>query len=453
MIKEKILVIDDEAGIRTSLQGILEDEGYEVETAAKSEDGLSLLKIKNFDLILLDIWLPKMNGIEVLKKIKMMEESSQVIMISGHGTIENAVKATKLGAYDFLEKPLSLEKVVLTVENALRQKKLEEENIQLREKIEPRYQLVGKSPAIQKLREKIKIAAPTDGRVLIYGENGTGKELIARLIHKQSPRKNNRFVEINCAAIPDDLIENELFGCVKEDIYHTFVDKKGKLLLADGGTLFLDDISEMSLSSQAKLLRIIETQTFEPIGSSEAISVNTRIIAASNKNLKELNNKGKFREDLFFKLNVIPLVIPALNDRKEDIPLLIYYFLKYFCKEYGKKQKTMNREALKAFLDYSWPGNVSELSNVIERFVIMVEGEEIKASHLPLLVEPMESHYIPEVIDNASLAQAKRIFEREYIHNALKKNNWNIIKTATELKLDKSSLNRKIKALRIAFFG
>jgi len=453
MIKEKILVIDDEAGIRSSLKGILEDEGYEVETAEKSDDGLNLLKKKNFDLILLDIWLPKMNGIEVLQKIKTMEENSQVVMISGHGTIETAVKATKLGAYDFLENPLSLEKVVLTVENALKQRKLEEENIQLREKIEPRYQLVGKSLGIQKLKERIKKAAPTDGRVLIFGENGTGKELIARLIHQQSPRKNKRFVEINCAAIPDDLLENELFGYVKEDIYHTFLDKKGKLLLADGGTLFLDDISEMTLSSQAKLQRIIETQTFEPVGSNEAISINTRIIAASNKNLRDIVRNGKFREDLFFKLNVIPLAIPTLKERKEDIPLLINYFLNYFCKEYGKKQKKMAKEAMQAFLDYSWPGNVSELCNVIERFVIMVEDEEIKASHLPLLVEPREAQHIPEVAENAPLTQAKKIFEREYVHNALKKNNWNIAKTASELKIEKSYLHKKIKALGITFFG
>ena len=453
MIKDRILVIDDEAGIRSSLQGILEDEGFEVKTAEKGEDGLNMIKRHNFDLVLLDIWLPKMNGIELLKEIKKYEENVQIIMISGHGTIETAVQATKLGAYDFLEKPLTYEKVVLTAKNALKQKKLEEENIQLRERIKPRYELVGKSPVVQKLKENIKIVAPTDGRVLIYGENGTGKELIARLIHQYSPRKNNRFIEINSAAIPDELIESELFGYVKADLNHTMIDKKGKLLLADGGTLFLDNISEMSLKAQTELLRVIKGQKFQPLGANESVAIDTRIIATSNKPLKELIAKGKFREDLFFKLNVIPVVVPPLRERKEDIPLLINYFLKYFCRESRKRQKKMNAEAMLAFLNYSWPGNISELANVIERFVIMVPEVEIRASHIPLLVEPREAQYIPELNNNRSLKQARQIFEREYIHNTLKKNNWNLSQTATDLNIEKSHLNKKIKALGITFFG
>jgi len=453
MIKDKILVIDDEAGIRSSLKGILEDEGFEVKTAEKGDDGLNMIKRHNFDLILLDIWLPRMNGIELLKKIKKYEENVQVIMISGHGTIETAVKATKLGAYDFLEKPLTYEKVVLTTKNALKQKKLEEENIQLRERIKPRYELVGKSPVIQRLKEKIKMVAPTDGTVLIYGENGTGKELIARLIHLYSLRKNNRFVEINSAAIPDELIESELFGYVKTDLNHALIDKKGKLLLADGGTLFLDNINEMSLKAQTEMLRVIKRQKFQPLGTNESVAIDTRVIATSNKPLKELIAKGKFREDLFFKLNVIPLVVPPLRERKEDIPVLINYFLKYFCLESRKKQKKMNAEAMMAFLNYSWPGNVSELANVIERFVIIVPDTVIKASHIPLLVEPRESQYIPELTDNQSLKQARKIFEREYIHNALKKNSWNLSQTATDLNIEKSYLNKKIKALGITFFG
>jgi len=453
MIKDKILVIDDEAGIRSSLKGILEDEGYEVKTTESGEDGFNLLKKQNFDLILLDIWLPQMNGIELLKKIKIMEENIQIIMITGHGTVETAVTATKLGAYDFLEKPLSLEKVVLTVKNALKQKTLEEENIQLREKIKPRYQLVGKSISIQKLREKIKIAGSTYGRVLIYGENGTGKELTARLIHQQSLGKNKKFIEFNSAAIPDALIEKELFGYVKEDLNNTFVEKKGKLLQADEGTLFLDDISEMSLKAQANLLEVIEKREFEPIGSDESISFNTRIIASTSKNLRELITKGKFREDLYFKLSVISLVIPPLRERKKDIPLLIDYFLKYFSIEYGKKQKTMNKEAMKAFLNYSWSGNVSELSNVIERFVIMVQDEEIKSSHLPLLVEPRESQYASGFNDNQPLKQASEIFEKEYIHKALINNNWDISQTASWLEVETEYLHQKIKDLGIIFFG
>ncbi len=451
MIKENILVIDDEVSILSSLQGILEDEGYSVRTTDSGEKGLNLMKDQNFDLILLDIWLPEMNGIDVLEKIKSGEDSPQVVMISGHGTIETAVQATKLGAYDFLEKPLSLEKVVLTVENALRQKRLEEENIQLREKIQTRFHLVGKSRSIQKLRDEITAAAPTNGRVLIYGENGTGKEQIARLIHQQSNRREKRFVEINCAAIPDELMENELFGYFKGGFAGAIKDKKGKLLLADGGTLFLGEIGDMSLKTQAKLVRVIESQNFEPLGSAKALSLDTRFIAASSKNLKELISKGKFREDLFFKLNVIPLSIPPLRERVEDIPLLIDYFLGFFSNEYGKKQKTMSPEAQKAFLNYSWPGNVSELMNVIERFVIMVPDDEINASHLSLLVETRELQFIPGISEDQSLRLATEQFERKYIHKILMKNNWDVARTSADLKIDEPQLRQKIKTLNITF--
>ena len=453
MIKDKILVIDDEAGIRSSLKGILEDEGYTIKTADTGEDCLKLLKRQNFDLILLDIWLPEINGIEVLKKIKMMGENPQVVMISGHGTIETAVKATKLGAYDFLEKPLSLEKVVLTVKNALKHKILEEENIQLSEKIKVKYRLIGKSSSIQKLRDEIKKVAPTNGRILIYGENGTGKKLIARLIHQESPRKNKRFVQINFAAIPGDLIESELFGYVKRSFADADKDKKGKLLLADGGTLFLDEIGDMSLKIQAKVARIIEEKKFEPLGSNESIPINVRFIAATNKSIRKLIAKEKFREDLFLKLNVIPMVIPPLRERKEDIPLLIDYFLKYFSVEDNKKKKSMSKKAMEAFSNYSWPRNVSELINVIERFVIMVQDDKIKASHLSLLVEQRESQFAPGLIKNQSLKQANKQFEKEFIHKALIRHNWDISETASELKIDNDRLNKKIKNLGITFLG
>ena len=452
-MKDKILVIDDEAGIRSSLKGILEDEGYSVKTTETGEEGLNFLKAQNFDLILLDIWLPKMDGIEALKKIKMLDEDAPVVMISGHGTVETAVKATKLGAYDFLEKPLTLEKVILTVKNALKQKRLEEENIQLREKIKAKYHLVGKSRSIQKLRDEIKKAAPTDARVLIYGENGTGKELIARLIHQQSPRKNKRFIQVNSAAIPDELIESELFGNIRGNAAHADKEKKGKLLQADGGTLFLDEIGDMSLETQAKLVRALEEHKFEPLGSSESIYFETRIIAATNRNLRDLIAKGKFREDLFFKLNIIPMVIPPLRERKKDISLLIEHFLEFFSKEYGKKKKTMTKGAIKAFLNYSWPGNVSELINVIERFVIMVSDEAIKSSHLSLLVEPRELQYIPGVNRNQSLEQASAQFEKEYIHKSLIKNKWDLSKTASDLRIEVNQLNEKINDLGITFLG
>ena len=453
MIRDKILVIDDEAGIRSSLKGILEDENYLVKTADTGEKGLNLLKGDNFGLIFLDILLPEMNGIEVLENIKNTEDNAQVIIITAHGSIDMAVKATKLGAFDFLEKPLTLEKVVLSAKNALKQKELEEENIQFRERIRAKYKLIGKSAPLQRLREKIKTAAPTDGRVLIYGENGTGKELIAQLIHQESPRKNKRFIQINSAAIPDDLIEIELFGYVRGALPNTVKDKKGKLLLADGGTLFLDEIGDMDLKTQSKLVRVIEEQKYEPIGSTETISIDTRLIAATDKNLKQLIAKNKFREDLYFKLNVIPLYVPPLRERKKDIPFLINYFLNYFAEETGKKQKTMSTEAMEAFFNYSWPGNVSELINVIERFVIMIQEDEIKAKHLSLLVEPIESQIEPSLAETESLENATAQFEKEYVHQALINNKWDLTKAADELKIDRKKLNKKIIEFGITFLG
>ncbi len=451
MSKENILIIDDEVSIRSSLKGILEDEGFQVTTVESGEEGLEAIRNQNIDLVLLDIWLPKMSGVDVLKKIKTMEESPQVVMISGHGTIETAVRATKLGAHDFLEKPLSLEKVVLTVRNALRQQKLEEENIRLRERLKTKYYLIGHSLAIQRLREEIKLAALSNGRVLITGENGTGKELVARLIHQQSARREKRFVEVNCSAVPDDLIESELFGFVQGAFINAQKDKKGKLLLADGGTLFLDEVGDLSVKTQARLIRAIEEQSYEPMGSTEVISFNSRIIAATSKSLRDLIAKRRFREDLFFKLNVIPLTLPPLRERVEDIPLLIDHFLKHFSEEYGRKPKSMSPEAMNAFLKYIWPGNVSELMNVIERFVIMVQEEEIASSHLSLFVETRELEYISGFFEGHSLDKAKEQFERRFIHETLMRNNWEIPKAASDLKIDEANLREKIKALNITF--
>ncbi len=449
-MKEKILIIDDEVGIRSSLKGVLEDEGYFVETAESGQQGLDLLEKDNFDLVLLDIWLPEMDGVDVLKTIKELNGDYSVIMISGHGNVETAVKTTKLGAYDFLEKPLTLEKVVLTVKNALRQKKLEEENILLREEIKDKFHFIGKDPSINKLRKEINLTAPTNGCVLISGENGTGKELIARLIHQNSPRKNKRFIPINSAAIPDDLLEIELFGYNKASSSKTEKDKKGKILLSDGGTLFLDQISEMSLKIQSKLEKIIEEHKFEPLGSYKSVPIDVRFIAATNVDLRKLKSNGKFRENLYYKLNVIPIHIPPLRERKDDIPLLINYFLKYFSLEYGKKQKSMSKDAMKAFVNYSWPGNINELSNVIERFVIMVEEEKITSSHLSLLVEPRESKIIQNNNKDKSLKQASEKFEKEYIHQALLRNNWDLASTASELGINKESLSKKIELLNIS---
>jgi two-component system nitrogen regulation response regulator NtrX len=451
MTKEQILIIDDEASIRSSLKGILEDEGFLAKTAETGEEGLELLKSQNVELVLLDIWLPGLSGIDVLKKIKAMEDNPQVVMISGHGTIETAVTATKLGAHDFLEKPLSLEKVVLTVRNALRQKRLEEENLRLRKRQRSGYYLVGQSRSMQNLREGIDRAASSSGRVLIFGENGTGKELVARVIHQQSPRREKRFMEVSCSAVPDDLMERDLFGYVKDAFPGAHADKKGKLLLADGGTLFLDEVGDMSLKIQAGLTRTLEEQAFAPLGTAELVSFDTRVIAATSKPLRELVGRGAFREDLYFKLNVIPLILPPLRERTEDIPLLIDHFLNYFSSEYGKKPKTMSREALGAFLKYVWPGNVSELMNVIERFVIMVEEEEINASHLSLLVETRELGPVSDYFEGYSLARAREQFERRYIHRALIRNNWEIPRAAADLKIDEAELRERIEALNITF--
>jgi two-component system nitrogen regulation response regulator NtrX len=453
MIKDKILIIDDEAGIRSSLKGILEDEDYSVQTSESGEQALELLNRENFDLIILDIWLPKMNGIEVLRGIKSLDKNTQVVMITGHGSVETAVKATKLGAFDFLEKPLTLEKVILTAKNALRQKKLEEENILLRDSLKAKFHLIGKSPSVQKLRTIIKTMAPTDGPILIHGENGTGKGLVARLIHQHSQRKNRRFVPVNCAAIPEELLESELFGSVSGALPKGEREKKGKILFSAGGTLFLDEIGEMNLNSQAKIVKFIQDKIFEPVGTSHSTNVDARIIAATNKNMQDYVARGKFREDLYFRLNVIPLHLAPLRERKEDIPLLVRYFLKHISLEYGKRPKTMNRKAMDAFKNYTWPGNTSELVNVIERFVIMIKEDEIKASHLPLLVEPRESEFIPGLDEKQTLERAREQFERDYIHKTLVRHNWDTVKAARELKVRKDRFHEKMKTLGISFLG
>ena len=446
MSSDAILVIDDESSIRASLRGILEDEGYEVILADSGESGLARLETGVFGLILLDIWLPGMSGIDVLKRIRALEDRPQVVVISGHGTVETAVQATKLGAFDFLEKPLSLDKVVLTVKNALHQRHLEEENVQLRERLQVRHQLVGKSAAIQRLREEIGRIAPTHGRILISGEGGTGKELTARLIHQQSLRREKRFVEINCAAIPDEIIEHELFGSVMGHAPRAMKDKKGKLLLADGGTLFLDEIGEMNVRAQAKLVRALIRSEFEPLGAAAAVPFDTRVIAATSRNPKDLVSRGKLKEDLFFKLNVIPMHIPPLRERTEDLPLLIAHFLDLYSAEYGKKPKTMSPGAQAAFLKYPWPGNVSELMNVIERFVIMVEDEKIGEAHLNLLVETRELGGRPQ---GRTLGQAARSFERRFIRDVLLRNGWDMEKAAAELGLAGEALAEKVRTHQI----
>src|ERR1039458_8810815 len=338
-----ILIVDDEAGIRESLRGILEDEGYKISVSPSGEDCLELLRKSSFDLILLDVWLTGIDGLEVLERIREMEDPPEVIMISGHGTIETAVRATKLGAYDFAEKPLSLEKTLILVKNA----------------IEARA-----------LRHQIALMAPTNGRVLIYGESGTGKELVAHAIHMQSLRKDEMFVEVNCAAIPEDLIDSELFGHRKSSFPGAAADKEGKFQKADRGTLFLDEVGDMSLKTQSKVLRTLEQQRFIPVGSDDPVTVDVRVIASTNKDLEEEIAKGNFREDLFYRLNVVPFVVPPLREHKEDIPLLARHFLKEFASAYGRRPREITEDAVDSLMRYAWPGNVRELRNVIERIVI-----------------------------------------------------------------------------------
>jgi len=453
MARERILIVDDEKSILTSLSGILEDEQYLTQLAENGEDALRQLESDGVDLVLLDVWLPGIDGIEVLKRIKAVRSDVPVIMISGHGTIEMAVAATKLGAYDFIEKPLSLDKVILSVQHALRQRRLEDENRTLRRKIEKSYEIIGKSPQMEELRRQIAIVAPTNARVLICGENGTGKELVARAIHRQSLRAEGSFVEVNCAAIPDDLIENELFGHEKGSYTGASSDRVGKFELADGGTIFLDEIGDMSLRTQSKVLRVLEEQAFQRIGGADVRKVDVRVIAASNKDLEQEMRAGSFREDLYYRLNVVVFRVPPLRERVGDVLVLTEHFLRMFCQEYGKKPRKLTPEALEALARYSWPGNVRELKNAIERAVIMVSDETVRRSDLPSSITgqaPAKPGYYGGF---DSLRSARKAFEREYILRALEDNEWNITRTAERLKMRRSNLYAKLRLHQIEQSG
>src|SRR3990172_6382923 len=377
MPREDILVIDDEPNILKVSEDILTDEGYRVRTAHSGEVALAEVKRTPPDLVILDIWLPGMDGLQVLDLLKGMVPETPVIMISGHGTIETAVRAVKMGAYDFIEKPPTIERTLLAVRHALEQQRLLRENQALRQHLERRYEIVGEGPAIQRILKQVESVAPSHGRILIRGESGTGKELIARAIHQASLRRDKPFVEVNCAAIPDELIESELFGHEKGAFTGALTARRGKFELADGGTIFLDEVGDMSLRTQAKVLRVLHEQTFERVGGTEPIRVDVRVIAASNKELEERAHCCRFREDLYYRLNVIPIEVPPLRERREDIPLLARHFLKGFCAEYGKRERSLAADTMELFLQHPWPGNVRELKNVVERLVIMVPEEVI----------------------------------------------------------------------------
>ena len=446
---EHLLIVDDEASIRESLQGILEDEGYQVATSPSGEDCLELLRKTSFDVVVLDVWLPGMDGLETLEKIRALDDPPEVIMISGHGTIETAVRATKLGAYDFAEKPLSLEKTLILIKNAIETRRLRHENRDLRKQLQTKSVIVGDSIPMKALRQQIALMAPTNGRVLIYGESGTGKELVAHAIHVQSLRRDEMFVEVNCAAIPEDLIESELFGHRKASFPGATADKEGKFQKADRGTLFLDEIGDMSLKTQSKVLRTLEQQRFTPVGSDDPITVDVRVIASTNKDLEEEIAKGNFREDLFYRLNVIPFVVPPLRERKEDIPLFARYFLKEFASAYGRRPREITDDAIEVLMRYAWPGNVRELRNLIERIVILNPQSRIDARHIPLQLARKPSHARPAE-RYGSLQDVREAAEREYILKKLEESNGNVSRAAELLGLERSNLYRKMRALGIA---
>jgi two-component system nitrogen regulation response regulator NtrX len=444
MSKAVILIVDDEVGIRETLSGIFEDEGYETLTAESGEEALRVARETVPDIVLLDVWLTGMDGLQTMKELKAATPDLPIIIISGHANIELAVKATKIGAYDILEKPLSMEKVLLTVYRALEKRNLELENRALRANLLKKCRMVGNSSRMEQLREQIRMAAASNSRVLILGESGSGKELVAQLLHENSPRGDKPFVEVNCAAIPQELIESELFGHEKGSFTGAFETKKGKFEQADHGTLFLDEVGDMSLQTQAKVLRVIETQEFQRVGGNKNIKVDVRIISATNKDLAEEVKKENFREDLFFRLNVIPLKVPALRERTEDIPDLVEYFLGTFATEYGQQPKKISPEAIKILQRHAWPGNIRELKNVLERLVIMTSSKIITPADLSIPDSTRADYFA-----FSSLKDARDMFEKDFIAKKLEENGWNVSRTAEVLDIERSNLHRKIKAYDI----
>jgi two-component system nitrogen regulation response regulator NtrX len=460
-MKHSILVVDDEQNIRTSLKDLLEDEGFAVQTVASGEACLALFQSDGgdaIDAVLLDIWLPGIDGIEVLKALKQTQPGLPVIMLSGHANIDTAVTATKFGAYHFVEKPFSADPLLLTLSHALKETRLERENKELRQTAQVSDRVVGQSKAFLKLVEQIERAAGSQAWVLIYGENGTGKESVAHLIHEQSPRKDGPFVEVNCAAIPEELIESELFGHEKGSFTGATARKIGKFDQANQGTLFLDEIGDMSLKVQAKILRVLQEQRFERVGGNKTIEVNVRVITASNKKLEDEIAAGRFREDLYYRLNVLPLTVPPLRDREGDVSILVNYFLEYFSKAHGEKLKHIAPDALKTLEQYGWPGNIRELRNIVERLMIMSAGQEIKVEDIPPAIlnaigarsaSAATSALATPLEFGDNYKDAKDAFERAYLKAQLEKNQWNVSKTAEVIKLERSNLHKKIKQFKI----
>ncbi len=456
-MNETILVVDDEASICQSLSAILKDEGYQVLIAGSGEEALKSIDSEMPQLVLLDIWLPGMDGLDTLKAIKAAHPNILVIMMSGHGTIETAVKATKLGAFDFIEKPLSLDKVIIMVANALNVIRLEEENVLLKQQVSHQYELTGSSQIISELKEMISIVAPTNAWILIMGENGTGKELVARSIHHLSHRSHKPIVEVNCAAIPEELIESELFGHEKGAFTGATEKKRGKFDMAHEGTIFLDEVADMSLKAQAKILRILQEKKFERVGGNKLIDMDVRVLAATNKDLEIEMEAGRFRQDLYYRLHVIPLLVPTLRERKEDIRPLAERFLLDFALKEGQPKKVITADAINLLMQHDWPGNVRELKNIIERLIIMTPANEITANDIPSLNARVDnSEALTEPVSAAaadSLKDAKMDFERQFIIKKLEENEWNISKTAEAIGLERSNLHKKLKSLKVDVKG
>lgn len=456
---KNVLIVDDEASIRQTLTAALQDEGYQIQSAQNGAEALALTEKSGPDIVLLDIWMPGADGIEVLKRIKELRPETVVIMMSGHGTIETAVRATKLGAFDFIEKPLSLERLLVLLQNAKSSQDLARENSALRRQLQKERTLIGDSVVMQQAREVIKRVAPTTGSVLITGENGTGKELIAHAIHTHSQRFNKPFIEVNCAAIPEELIESELFGHEKGSFTGATGQKKGKFDLANGGTLFLDEIGDMSFKTQAKILRILQEQKFERVGGNQTIQADVRVIAATNKDLKLAIKNGSFREDLYHRLNVIPFYLQPLRERKGDIEQLALHFLKEFSHTHGKPVRALTKETLAALNSYSWPGNVRELRNMIERIVILTPEADFNNPILASeVLQFLTDQFMTESSGNSdsgfstdlkTLRDARDAFEKVFIQKSLEENAWNVSKTAQTLGIERSHLHKKIKAYGI----
>ena len=443
----RILVIDDEPGIRHALSQLLEYEGYEVHTAGGGSEGLALYEKMKPHLVFLDVKMAGIDGLEVLKRLRQLDPVATVVMISGHATIQTAVEATQLGAYDILEKPLDTDRVLVLLRNALAQRNLSEENDRLRETIESRYEIVGRSYAVRALLERIDKVANTPARVLITGENGTGKELVARAIHRGSARAKKPFIEVNCAAIPSELIESELFGHMKGSFTGAIADRAGKFEQANGGTLFLDEIGDMSLSAQAKVLRVLQDGVVTRIGGSKPVQVDVRVLAATNKDVEAEIAAGRFREDLYYRLNVVPITVPALRERREDVELLAVYFLQQLAIRDGMPARGITDDALRRLADLEWAGNVRELRNTIERLVILASGTTIGASEIDRLVgrRAVEPAGLGALIDCQTFEEFKQAAERAFLLAKLRAFDWNVSETARALDMPRSNLYKKIE--------